>query len=48
MATARAPTIYYGDEAYDGHGDPFNRGAYPWGTKTVSLSPLKGPYAGKA
>ena len=37
------PCIYYGDEAgMQGYEDPYNRGPYPWGTKTVTCCGITG------
>ena len=41
MACPGVPCIYYGDEAgMTGMADPFNRGAYPWGSEDTELLAL--------
>lgn len=38
MTFPGVPCIYYGDEAgMEGHADPYNRGAFPWGREDVEL-----------
>ena len=38
-ATPGVPCIYYGDEAgMQGHTDPYNRGAFPWGHEDTELT----------